>query len=123
MYNLIKFKFINHLQVHDETTSETDSFQSFYSNRETTGSNSDQEGIEVFGSDLPPSHTDIVKSKSDNEEKLSCEADLPSSIGKDFKKRPSNFFAVTRSMMYKYNDTILLHRRNSRNAGRQCFTL
>lgn len=48
----------------DETTSETDSFQSVYSTRgeASGGSDQDQEAVLVFGSDLPPSHTDIVRS-------------------------------------------------------------
>lgn len=66
--------------MNDETASETDSFQSFQSNRETNGSASDQEGVLVFGSDLPPSHTEIVKSRLDDE--LSADDDNPTNVGK-----------------------------------------
>lgn len=61
-------------KANDDTNSETESFQSLQSKE--TSSASDQEGVLVFGSDLPPSHTDIVPSEIGYEDESADEPDL-----------------------------------------------
>lgn len=62
------------LKLNDDTNSETESFQSIQSKE--TSSASDQEGVLVFGSDLPPSHTDVVHCSLDDEDESVDELDL-----------------------------------------------
>jgi hypothetical protein len=55
-----------------DTTSESESFKSFQS-KGTGSSTSETEGVLVFGSDLPPSQTDIVGHLVDGEGEESAE--------------------------------------------------
>lgn len=61
--------------TNDDTNSDAESFQSLQSKE--TSSASDQEGVLVFGSDLPPCHTDLVPSQMEElEDESADEPDL-----------------------------------------------